>query len=286
MNRPSNATDEIRNGLVQLGIADEKTARVVSIRPFASGLFQTYLVTPDEIVVKAVSSKDMAEAELDGLHSLSSAGARTPKIFGLYSTEKLHFIFMSRFSGRPQTAHSLKVLYSKTREFWGYTRDNYIGSLHQTNSRRETFDEFWWLDRIEPQLRLGVQSGLLGAADLLNAEKLVAHRSHQWDLNACGPRMIHGDLWSGNLLADASGEVVVIDPSVSFAHPEQDLAMLELFGSPLSNATCDSIAASIGLSEDRAERVPFFQLYPLLVHVNLFGSSYVNGVRQVIRRYG
>ncbi|HNL01934.1 MAG TPA: fructosamine kinase family protein, partial [Leptospiraceae bacterium] len=86
-------------------------------------------------------------------------------------------------------------------------------------------------------------------------------------------------------LIDSDMNPVLIDPSVSYSHPEQDLAMLELFGSPLSSSDLDLLARETGLPAGRIERRDFFQLYPLLVHVNLFGASYVSQARRAIGRY-
>lgn len=244
----------------------------------------------------------MAEAEWDGLMALRQAGARTPTLYGIHKCEDPSgpgapgsanaspnqseaILFMQYCGGHPRNASTLKSLYATRKEYWGYSLNNFIGRLNQNNSRHKSFEEFWWLDRIEPQLRLARKRGLLNSADSKTAEHLVTSLSQKWNLNKCGPRLIHGDLWNGNVLGDESGEAVLIDPSVSFAHPEQDLAMLELFGSPISETEIETIARAAGLGPGRKERSPFFQLYPLLVHVNLFGQSYVSGVRRVLKQY-
>jgi fructosamine-3-kinase len=88
------------------------------------------------------------------------------------------------------------------------------------------------------------------------------------------PELVHGDLWGGNWFADVDGEPVLIDPAVHLGHGEVDLAMSELFGGFGSRfyeayREAHGITAAYG-----AYRRELYQLYYLLVHVNLFGASY------------
>jgi len=99
------------------------------------------------------------------------------------------------------------------------------------------------------------------------------------------PARLHGDLWSGNLMVDERGLPCLIDPAVYGGHREMDLAMMRLFGG-FSERTFAAYAASWPLAPGAAERVPLYQLYPLLVHVNLFGASYLRSVSQALRACG
>lgn len=97
------------------------------------------------------------------------------------------------------------------------------------------------------------------------------------------PARLHGDLWAGNVLADAEGHPWLIDPSAYGGHREVDLAMLALFGE-----AARSIAAYeelTPLAEGWQERVGLYQLLPLLVHAALFGGSYVQSAERMARRY-
>ena len=105
-------------------------------------------------------------------------------------------------------------------------------------------------------------------------------------LNVTGesPALMHGDLWSGNLINDQQGAPVLIDPAVYFGFREMDLAMLQLFGSIPSSAI-DAYQDVFPLHKDWQKRVEINQLYPLLVHLVIFGSSYYNSVRNILRKY-
>jgi fructosamine-3-kinase len=96
---------------------------------------------------------------------------------------------------------------------------------------------------------------------------------------------LHGDLWSGNVMADAGGRPWLIDPSCYGGHREVDLAMLRLFGGP-SEQVFAAYAERAPLADGWRERVELYQLLPLLVHALLFGGSYVGAAERVALRYG
>ena len=99
-----------------------------------------------------------------------------------------------------------------------------------------------------------------------------------------GPSLLHGDLWWGNLLFGADGRTWLIDPSVHGGHPEEDLAMLALFGT-LPDRMLACYAECLALGDGWKERIELFQLYPLLVHAVLFGGGYVERSRQIAQDF-
>jgi fructosamine-3-kinase len=109
---------------------------------------------------------------------------------------------------------------------------------------------------------------------------------HLWIAPDQAPALIHGDLWGGNILARQARIVGLIDPALYFADPEIELAFMTLFGSVGKNffaryAERGSLRA--GFFEERRD---LYNLYPLLVHVRLFGGAYVQQVENVLTRYG
>jgi fructosamine-3-kinase len=159
---------------------------------------------------------------------------------------------------------------------FGLARDNFIANLPQPNGALPTFVDFYRERRLMPMLE-GLDARLRGRFDALFT-KLDAL------IPAEPPARLHGDLWSGNVHATPAGEPMLIDPAVYGGAREVDLAMLQLFGapSPAFFAAYDEVYPRLPGHE---QRVALYQLYPLLVHVRLFGGSYLGGVQRGLARY-
>lgn len=158
---------------------------------------------------------------------------------------------------------------------YGWSRKNWIGSLPQSNRASRSWSAFWREQRLAPQAHRARDRGFLRgprASVLDRALDLVPEGLADVDQ---GPvHLLHGDLWGGNAFAGPAGEPVVIDPAVYHGHGEVDLAMTELFGgfgSRFYQAYGEVIAPTDAYA---AYRRDLYQLYYLLVHVNLFGSQY------------
>ncbi|HEX8450884.1 MAG TPA: fructosamine kinase family protein [Longimicrobium sp.] len=171
----------------------------------------------------------------------------------------------------------------RSRGAWGWEEDNFIGSLPQENAPAGAWADFWWARRLDPQLRRARAAGRLPG------------REREWErlrealprlLGAGeedGPSLLHGDLWSGNVVASAPGPALV-DPAAFRGHREVDLAMTELFGGFPADF-CAAYEEAWPLRPGyREERRGVYQLYYLLVHVNLFGGGYVAQTAEVLRR--
>ena len=98
------------------------------------------------------------------------------------------------------------------------------------------------------------------------------------------PARLHGDLWGGNWICAENGDPVLIDPAVYGGHRDIDLAMMRLFGG-FGDRVFAAYRESYPLAEGSEERVPLYQLYPLLVHLNLFGTGYAGQVERAMRVY-
>lgn len=234
----------------------------------------------------------MADTESAALLSLAEAGLSVPRSYGYVALESEAVLFMefiARGQGISSTSaaavivENLLTLYKKINPNFGWHCNNFIGPLVQNNNWHSDFMSFWWQDRILSQFQLSYSNGALNSQDGKDLEKLVENCTRIWNLNGQKPRLIHGDLWSGNLLIDPQGCPYFIDPSPAYAHPEQDLAMLSLFGSSLGNSQMEEIAKRVGAGPNFSQRRAFWQIYPLLVHVNIFGSAYIAQLRQAIR---
>lgn len=173
---------------------------------------------------------------------------------------------------------ALARLHAQHGERFGLDADNFMGALPQDNRApsRPDFVTFFRERRLEP-LAHHLPSRLRQRLERLPLDALLTEPP--------APSLVHGDLWSGNLYHGARGPVF-IDPAVAYGHPEQDLAMTRLFGG-FSEHFYAAYREASGQVFDRAleERLELLNLYPLLVHVALFGGHYVHEVEAILARH-
>ncbi|MBR9991295.1 MAG: fructosamine kinase family protein [Gemmatimonadetes bacterium] len=166
----------------------------------------------------------------------------------------------------------LARMHRSSAEQYGWESPNFIGPLPQANERSHDWPSFWGAQRLRPQLRQARDR--LGGEAIERFEQLLEELDER--LSAAvpdGASLLHGDLWAGNVHFTAGG-VAVIDPSSYYGHREVDLAMAALFGG-FPPAFFDAYSAEWPLHEGADARRGIYQLYYLLVHVNLFGGGYV-----------
>jgi fructosamine-3-kinase len=159
----------------------------------------------------------------------------------------------------------------------------WLATLRLSNEPAADWPTFYAERRLRPLARLARDRDALSAAGL-DAVERVCERISQLTGPPQAPARVHGDLWQGNVLADARGRPWLIDPSAYGGHREVDLAMLALFGSPSPRvlAAYQDVAP---LADGWQERVGLYQLLPLLVHALLFGGSYRGAAERTARRY-
>jgi fructosamine-3-kinase len=158
-----------------------------------------------------------------------------------------------------------------------------FGPLSLPNEPAPDWPAFYAQRRLEPLARLARDHGALTPAVASLVER-VAGRLDELAGAPEPPARLHGDLWSGNVMAGADGRPWLIDPASYGGHREVDLAMLRLFGAP-SERVFDAYDEAQPLADGWRERVMLYQLLPLLVHALLFGGSYAGSVEQAARRY-
>lgn len=232
----------------------------------------------------------MFAAEADGLQRLHATGTiRVPHVIATSEDHDDSFILMEWVEGGLKTdafwaefGRSLAALHRNTASTFGLDRSNYIGSLKQVNTPHDHWPEFLITCRLEPQVRMARDRKRIGDGDVLRFERLYAKLNGLFPKEP--PALLHGDLWSGNFLCDAEGGPVLIDPAVYYGHREMDLAMTRLF-SGFEEEFYTAYNETWPLEAGWEERVDLCNLYPLLVHVNLFGGGYVQQVESVLRRF-
>lgn len=234
-------------------------------------------------------------AEAEGLRQLAAAASqiRVPEVDGwsdVGAGREYGWVVMEWLEpGAPgsdypeRLAAGLSELHQPVEMGWGWDRSGFIGTLSQSNEGTASWADFWRARRLEPQLTLARQSGRLPGKlaewDRLFADlpRLLAQGEED------GPSLLHGDLWSGNVLATQQGVPAIVDPAAYYGHREVDLAMFELFGGPGSRFF-SAYEALRPLQPGYHEwRRGIYQLYYLLVHVNLFGDGYIASTASTLR---
>ena len=176
----------------------------------------------------------------------------------------------------------LAAMHRHTAPKFGFDTDNYMGSLSQSNKQYYNWSDFFIMERLQPMVKMAIQKGELSAKDEERFEKLYEKLPGLF--NEEQPALIHGDLWGGNYLTGSNGTPYLIDPAVSYGNREFDIAMTTLFGG-FDTDFYEAYQAAYPLLPGWQQRISLWNLYPLLVHVNLFGGSYAAQVRHSLDQF-
>lgn len=190
----------------------------------------------------------------------------------------------NRDAERDAAAH-LATLHQITASHFGLEQDTLIGGLHQPNQPLAGWIDFFREHRLLYMARVALEAGQLPGAVMNRVEKL-APQLEQWLEEPAQPALIHGDVWTTNVLAERGRVTGFIDPAIYYAHPEIELAFITLFGTfgqTFFAAYQEQHPIAPGFWQERRN---LYNLYPLLVHVRLFGGGYVNSVNQILHQFG
>jgi fructosamine-3-kinase len=272
--------------------------RASAVRPVAGGdineAFAVELQDGRRAFVKTRADAAAGEyaAEAAALRWLAAPGAlRVPEVLAVSDGWlALEWIDAGRLdaAGDEELGRGLAALHAAGAERFGAVApgapaQTRIGPLLLPNDPSPDWPAFYAERRLLPLLRAAVERGALNAAGARAVER-VCERLPELAGPPEPPARLHGDLWSGNVLAGADGRPWLIDPAAYGGHREVDLAMLRLFGAP-SPRVLPAYEEGHPLAAGHEERVELWQLLPLLVHAVLFGGGYGASVARAARRY-
>jgi protein-ribulosamine 3-kinase len=175
----------------------------------------------------------------------------------------------------------LAQLHSKTSDTFGFHEDNYMGSLPQCNTPTTKWTDFFITCRLQPQIDLAMKKNLLDKNQAKAFETLYPKLNSIFNIEK--PSLLHGDLWSGNFMCDDKSSPVLVDPAVYYGHRSMDLAMTTMFGG-FDKAFYEAYHHHYPFPSSYRDQWDICNLYPLLIHLNLFGQSYLAGILRTLNR--
>ncbi|GAA4336214.1 fructosamine kinase family protein [Streptomyces venetus] len=255
---------------------------VTGERSLSGSLAEVTLDDGRVVVVKRSGDPGATRAEAAGLRWLAATGTvRVPEVHG----HDDDWLVVDRIpEGRPSRdaavafGRALAGLHAAGAPAFGAPppdgpADAYIGLAPMRNEPGTDWPRWYAEHRVLPYLRRAVDQGTVRPGEASVVERLC-ERLPELAGPAESPARLHGDLWSGNVLWGADGQVWLIDPAAHGGHRETDLAMLRLFGCPHLEQVLDGYEETAPLAVGWTDRVGVHQLFPLLVHTVLFGRSY------------
>lgn len=253
-----------------------------------------YKLTTDDtelfIKLNQQNRLDMFEAEAQGLSEFAALDCvRVPKVI-CYGTGNgqsylaLEYIPLSGLRGHAGVllGQQLAQLHQQPQAYFGWHRDNTIGSTAQINTREHDWIEFWQHHRLGEQLAIAARQGYQGRLQD-RGQMLIEKVPLFFDNYRPDPVLLHGDLWGGNAAADDKGNPVIFDPATYYGDRETDMAMTELFGG-FSHDFMQSYQSEYPLDAGYRTRKTLYNLYHIINHVNLFGSGYLGQAESMIEQ--
>lgn len=268
---------------------------IISTKLIAAGNINqgVYLKSADRsyfLKVNFKESPDIFEKEASGLKLMAeNCPLKIPKVLNYGRIEDRNFLLMEWINSTvAQSSYWIELgiglaeMHMATRANFGLNTHNYISSIRQENDDEDSWTDFFIKKRLELLIGRAYYEGLIDLDFLKKFQSIYPKIQDTFPKEK--PALLHGDLWSGNIMKDEKGAPVLIDPAVYFGHREMDLAFSKLFGG-FDAQFYDAYNEVFPLEPGFEDRVPIYNLYPLLVHLLLFGKAYLSGIERTIRRF-
>lgn len=232
--------------------------------------------------------------EADGLEAIRATAAfKIPDLIGVGETKSgTQFLVLEFIPAAPKSNDFFETFGRQLAEMhqandqqtrFGFSSDNFIGSTPQKNTWHQNWAEFFAVERLGFQLKLANLNGLANSELNERCDKLILQLDRFIGPASEPPALLHGDLWSGNYLVSPDGNPVLIDPAVYYGARESEFGMIKLFGG-FNSRFYHAYNEAYPLTEGWEQRTEIYQLYHLLNHLNLFGTSYLPQCLQILRK--
>ena len=288
-----------RSGDLKTRLHQALGSRVVEARPLAVGFGLTGLAITladgRRLAVKAGESKRGGESGLELEAFMLGELARlselpVPRVH--HATRDLLVMdFIENDGGgisgsvQRHAGELIARLHGMPRELFGYSRDTLIGPLAQPNPEARAWVPFFREHRLLYMAREAHREGSLPSPLFKRIERL-AERIEDYLNEPRFPSLLHGDLWTGNVLVREGRIAGFVDPAICCGHPEIELAFTTMFGT-FGEAFFEAYESLMPLEPGFHElRASLYNLYPSLVHVRLFGAGYLAGIERTLARIG
>lgn len=244
----------------------------------------------ENYVLKTSPDADKLAIEAKMLRDLHEADIRVPRVVmsqgSFLLLEEIETVKKNKPIQEREAAKLLASLHSVTNEsrMYGYYYDTTIGPFNQVNEQTQyNWTLFLGQMRIMPMARYCYDAGKIPKQMVERLEGLCGDLYKRIDMSTIYPSLLHGDVWSGNLLFEKEG-ACLIDPAIYYGDKEMELAFILLFGT-FGETFFHAYQEIHPLSDDfYKSKVPLYQIYPLLVHIALYGGSYVGELEQILKR--
>jgi fructosamine-3-kinase len=281
--------------IVAEGVEAHLGERMLSVRPLGGGcigeVYRAELEEGTPLVAK-VDRKGESHLEREAYmlrYLREKSDLPVPEVYhGSETLLLMEFVEGSSHFSKEAERHAaelLAALHGVTSATYGHERNTLIGGLNQPNPPTESWTDLFREHRLLYMANVVHEAGRLPAEDLLRVERL-SEKLDELIEDPNPPALIHGDVWSANVLAREDRITAFLDPALYYADPEIELAFISLFDS-FGNTFLERYAEIRGI--DRAffeTRRDLYNLYPLLVHTYYFGGGYLNSVRNTLNRFG
>lgn len=265
----------------------ELGALVEKSEPLSGGDINEVFLVNNEWVIKindAHSYPKMLSKEANALQEMfDTQTIKVPEVIAKGEYEENQYLIMTKIEkgARDQNywermAAGLAELHQITNDRFGWKEENYIGYLKQKNDWYLNWNEFFIHCRMEPLVKSAYDDKKLRSEHLRCFDNLYSRLDEVFPKER--PAMVHGDLWGGNLMDG------LIDPAIYFGHREMDLAMTQMFGGFRSDFI-SLYHQFFPVEKGIDERIPVYNLYPNLTHLNMFGEGYLSSIEWVVKKF-